>query len=91
MTKTDFPGGTDDLEQRIAGLLRDKLFEVSGPLDPETELFELGLDSMGIMQLLVSLEELLGAVIPGELVTKDNFRSTSRIAGLLRRLTAAAP
>ncbi|MEY3481637.1 MAG: hypothetical protein RIQ71_2412 [Verrucomicrobiota bacterium] len=91
MTTTDFPGKMDDLEQRIAELLRDKLFEVPGLLDSDADLFELGLDSMGIMQLLVSLEELLAAGIPGELVTKDNFRTTSRIASLVRRLTVVAP
>lgn len=86
MTQRD----SDALERKIAALIKEKFLEVRGELDADSDLFGLGLDSMGIMQLIISLEETFGARIPGESVTQDNFRTTRRIAELVRKLTPGA-
>lgn len=76
------------LERRIAGLISEKFLEVSGELAPDDDLFGLGFDSMGIMQLIVAIEEQFGARVPAEAVTQDNFRTPARIAALVRKITA---
>jgi D-alanine--poly(phosphoribitol) ligase subunit 2 len=58
-------------------------------LDPEvamgidTDLFEAGLDSMAIMQLLIAIETRLGKAIPVREVTRENFKTPRAILSLL--------
>ena len=79
-----------DLEERIAALIKEKFLEVPGELEPAADLFALGLDSMGIMQLLILIEQSFGVRIPDRAVTQDNFRSSVRIAELIRGINAGA-
>lgn len=90
MTHGDSCDGPGALERRIAGLISEKFLEVPGELAPDADLFALGFDSMGIMQLIVAIEELFGARVPAEAVTQGNFRTPSRIAELVRKITAGA-
>lgn len=80
----------DDLEERISALIREKFLEVPGELEPGADLFALGLDSMGIMQLLMTIEQSFGVRVPDRAVTQDNFRSPCRIAHLIRGITAGS-
>jgi acyl carrier protein len=80
----------DDLEERIAALIKEKFLEVPGELEPSADLFALGLDSMGIMQLLILIEQSFGVRISDRAVTQDNFRSPVRIAALIRGINAGA-
>lgn len=77
------------LARQISLLIKEKFLEVPGEIEPHADLFDLGLDSMGIMQLIISLEESLGVRIPSEAVTQDNFRTSSRIAALVGRMANA--
>lgn len=43
------------------------------------ELAALGLDSMGVVQLLTSLEEIFGLDLPDELVTEDTFATVGSL------------
>lgn len=80
----------DDLEERISALIRGKFLEVPGELEPGADLFALGLDSMGVMQLLITIEQSFGVRVPDRAVTQDNFRSPRRIAHLIRAVTAGS-
>jgi len=71
-------------------LIKEKFLEVPGELEPEADLFALGLDSMAIMQLLIAIEQSFGVRIPDRAVTRDNFRSPCRIAHLIREINARA-
>jgi len=79
-----------DLEERIAALIKENFLEVPGELEPTADLFALGLDSMGIMKLLILIEQSFGVRIPDRAVTQDNFRSPVRIAELIRGINADA-
>jgi acyl carrier protein len=79
-----------DLEERIAALIKENFLEVPGELEPTADLFALGLDSMGIMQLLILIEQSFGVRIQDRAVTQDNFRSPVRIAELIRGINADA-
>lgn len=80
----------DDLAERISALIKEKFLEVPGELEPAADLFALGLDSMGIMQLLILIEQSFGVRIPDQAVTQENFRSPGRIAELIRGIKAGA-
>ena len=78
------------LEEALLRLVREKLFDGGAPMTVETDLFAAGLDSMGIMQLMISIEERFGVRVPESAVTRDNFSTASSLAALVRRGAAPA-
>jgi acyl carrier protein len=80
----------ENLEQHLLKSVQDKLIETGVPLTAETDLFSVGLDSMGIMQLMISIEETLGVRVPESQVTRDNFTSANSLAALVRRCADGA-
>jgi acyl carrier protein len=73
------------LEEALLRLVREKLFDGGAPMTVETDLFAAGLDSMGIMQLMISIEERFGVRVPEASVTRENFSTASSLAALVRR------
>lgn len=64
----------------IEELIRDVAPDV-GPVDPGADLIEAELiDSLGIIQLISSLEEKYGIAIDDDDLDPENFRSVERIA-----------
>ena len=49
----------------------------------DSDLFEAGLDSMAIMQLLIAIQTSLGKAIPVREVTRENFNTPRAILSLL--------
>lgn len=49
----------------------------------EADFFEAGLDSMGVMQLVMYLEERFGKKVEPTELNRDNFRSGSTLAALV--------
>jgi acyl carrier protein len=80
----------DNLEQHLLKLVQEKLIETGEPLTAATDLFSVGLDSMGIMQLMISIEETLGVRVPESQVSRENFTSASSLATLVRRCAKGA-
>lgn len=78
----------DGLENELASLIGERFFERSYPVTLQTDLFAAGLDSMGIMQLVVLLEEKWGVALHSEDITKENFTTLSSLAALMRRRAA---
>lgn len=67
----------------IRALLERHVLELPSDFAEESDLFEAGLDSMAIMQLLLHLEEEFGVnILMGE-VTTENFSTTAAIARLV--------
>ncbi len=73
----------DTLEQQLITLIAERLLETQVGFGPESDLYQHGLDSMAIMQLLVLLEEEYGVSIPESALTRKNFASVRQLAGLL--------
>lgn len=71
------------LEQRVLDLVRDEVLQTPPGFGTGSDLFEAGLDSMAIMQLLLLLEEHYGVAIPVGSVSRANFKSAKTIAALL--------
>lgn len=53
-------------------------------LDPEANLYDLGLTSHGTVTLMLELEDAFAVEFPDETLTKDTFSSLSRIANALK-------
>jgi acyl carrier protein len=60
----------------------------STPIDADTNLFELGFDSMGMISVIVELEDRFGCCLDVEDVLPENFLTVSRIVTLLRSKAA---
>jgi acyl carrier protein len=54
-------------------------FADGGELSDTDDLAALGLDSMGIVQLLADLEEEFGIEVPDELITEDTFATAGSL------------
>ena len=73
----------DTLEQQLVTLISERLLETRPGFGADSDLYENGLDSMAIMQLLVLLEEEYGISISESALTRKNFCTVRRLAGLL--------
>lgn len=78
------------LEQRLQTLIGDAILQLGPDFTVDSDLYECGLDSMAIMQLLLLIEEEFSLSIPVESVSRKNFQSVRAIADLLREKTGEA-
>lgn len=71
----------------ISAVLRDHLSVMVQ--SPDQDLLETGLvDSIGLVELILQLEDRFGLSLPMEDLEIDDFRSINRIADLITRLSA---
>jgi acyl carrier protein len=77
-----------DLEQQLVTLVSERLLETPPGFNEDSDLYESGLDSMAIMQLLILIEEEYGVAIPESELTRQNFSTVRSIASLIRVRTA---
>lgn len=73
------------LASELLELIRANILEGADALTPESDLFDAGLDSMAIMQLLLLMEERYGIMLTASDVTRDNFNTAQVLAALLRQ------
>lgn len=74
------------LEGDIRAVLRDHLTVMVG--SPDVDLLETGLiDSIGLVELILQLEDRFGVSLPMDTLEIDDFRSINRIAELITRLS----
>jgi acyl carrier protein len=79
-----------DLEDQLLGWVREKFVDAGDSMTVETDLFEAGLDSMGIMQLLILIEERCGVRVTEAAVTRENFATARKLATLVRQCAGPA-
>lgn len=72
------------MEDTLTRILREDILGHEDPIDADTDLFALGLDSMAIMQLLLVIEDEFGVTIDPADLSRDNFRNCASIAALIR-------
>lgn len=75
-----------NLDEELREMIARHLIESGRELGAEADLFAEGLDSMGIMQLMILIEQRYGLVIPAGEVTRENFGTAKAMACLIRRL-----
>jgi len=79
------------LEKRLELLIGERILSLGPDFTADSDLYENGLDSMAIMQLLLVLEEEFSVSIPVESVSRKNFQTVRAVAVLLREKTGEAP
>jgi acyl carrier protein len=72
------------MENAILRILREGFLDAGATLSPATDLFETGLDSMAVMQLQLAIEDEFGVTIEPVDLSRDNFRTATDIAALIR-------
>jgi D-alanine--poly(phosphoribitol) ligase subunit 2 len=73
----------------IYAALRDRLMVIVASTD--VDLFETGLvDSIGLVELIVELEDRFGVSLPMESLEIDDLRTVGRIADLIVRVSVGA-
>ena len=77
-----------NLEQQLTALVSERLLETPSDFNEDSDLYESGLDSMAIMQLLILVEEEFGVALPESELTRQNFSTVRSIASLIRARTA---
>jgi acyl carrier protein len=76
---------TAGIDATVRALLAERLrlaeAPLDGPLDPDESLVELGIDSTGIMSLVVAIEEAFDIEVSDHDITTANFGT---LAGIVR-------
>lgn len=68
----------------MLALVRETVLpDLPADFGPDGDLFEAGLDSMGVMQLVMFLEERFGKKVEPEELSRANFRSGNALAALV--------
>lgn len=82
---------TDSWPTEFDDLLRAALpFADPGPIDPEANLFALGLDSLRVVSLVVGVESSFGIAFPDDLLTPDLFATGAALWAAADSLRAAS-
>ena len=79
----------NSLEPQLVTMISERLLETQPGFDADSNLYEAGLDSMALMQLLILVEEEYGVSIPERDLTRQNFSTTRHLAQLIRERRAA--
>lgn len=83
------PSSLTAWEGELIRLIGGGLLDVEADFSSGSDLFEAGLDSMAIMQLLILIEERFSLVLPAEAVTREHFQNVESLAKLLQRCAAS--
>lgn len=76
---------TNEVDPRLVALVRSVLPDPSLEVDADTDLYDVGLDSAGILTLVTLLEDEFDLELDDESITRDRFASLGAIAALLPR------
>lgn len=77
------------MEEELIELVREVL-DTEEALTSQSDLFAAGLDSMGIMQLLLGIEDRFGVAMDPADLSRENFSTVAKIAALLAEKKSAA-
>lgn len=85
-----------DTETRIPRSFQEVLlphlpYAEAGELTAADDLAALGLDSMGVVQLLAELEDVLGVELPDEALTEETFATVGSLWAVVDAHTAPEP
>jgi acyl carrier protein len=78
------------MENELTVIIATEILDTDLALTPQSDLFAAGLDSMGIMQLLLAIEDRFGVAIDPADLSRDNFSTAEKIATLVTAKKEAA-
>jgi len=87
--RTHETSDNDNVAERVAVLARRATGKqpITKPIGPDDDLRACGLSSLGLVNLMLSVEDEFGLKVPERDMTPANFRSIARIAELVRALS----
>lgn len=71
------------MENKLLEIIQTEILDSSEPLTIQTDLFEAGLDSMAIMQLLLHIEDHFEVALEPADLSRENFQTIPRIVSLI--------
>ena len=71
------------MESKLLQIIQDEILGSPEPLTPDSDLFEAGLDSMAIMQLLLHIEDHFQINLEPVDLSRENFRTATKIVALI--------
>ena len=77
------------MDEDVLDLIRSEILDGGEALTPQSDLFAAGLDSMGIMQLLLAIEDRFGVSIDPAELSRANFSNAGKIAALIAEKQAS--
>jgi acyl carrier protein len=80
---TEAPDACREKKKKLIELISTEILEVGPGFDENSDLFEAGLDSMAIMQLLIQIETHFGVQLRVAQLTRANFSTVRQIADLI--------
>lgn len=82
------PPTATEITARLNTVLRRHLRFVDEleAIPPDSELIDLGLDSLSAINLLLELEEEFGVAFPDELLSPETFRTAANLNATLQQL-----
>lgn len=78
------------MEKELTVLIATEILDTEHALTPQSDLFAAGLDSMGIMQLLLAIEDRFGVEIDPADLSRESFSTAEKIAKLVAAKIEAA-
>jgi len=78
------------MENELTVLIATEILDTEHALTPQSDLFAAGLDSMGIMQLLLAIEDRFGVAIDPADLSRENFSTAEKISALVAEKKEAA-
>lgn len=75
------------MQQKLKAFIFDELIFADDPdaFGEDDDLLEAGLDSMGIMRLVMFIEEEFGVTLPDDELEPDNLKTLKRLEAWIRR------
>lgn len=71
-------------EDVVEMLREEELFELPSELRTDSDLFELGMDSMAVMQLIVIIEERWGVALGAADASRESLGTAERLAATIQ-------
>jgi acyl carrier protein len=79
-------GSLESIKEKSYGVVLELLPDVSNDeLSDDTDLFDMGLDSINAMTLILSLQDTFGIQFDTNEISFENFRTVGDIAELINR------
>jgi acyl carrier protein len=80
---TEAPGSGGEKKTKLLEIISTEILEVGSGFNEDADLFEAGLDSMAIMQLLIRIESEFGVQLRVGQINRDNFSTVRKIDALI--------
>jgi len=79
----------EDVIARVFGILRDEILTVDDGFTPQSNLVDSGLESLGLTQAMLAIEEQTGIWVDESLLTPEHLETSETLGDLVHSQLAA--